>query len=143
MFLMDLFFDGEFLTFGLEVLRLSEEDEYNRVDPMIRIFPRMTKCLFHKVGPSMTVEKHDALCILPLNVVNEKIYIFLWFWFVMLAFLSSLTLVYRLVVIISPRIRGFLIGTRYRLLSQDVIQTLVKKSRLGDWFLFYMLGLLY
>jgi hypothetical protein len=57
MFLMDKFFDGEFLTFGLEVLRLSEEDEHNRVDPMIRIFPRMTKCLFHKVGPSMTVGK--------------------------------------------------------------------------------------
>jgi len=58
----------------------------------------------------------------------------------MLTFLSSLTLLYRLAVIISPRIRGFLLGTRFRLLSQDVIQNVVRKSRLGDWFLFYMLG---
>ena len=107
---------------------------------MIRIFPRMTKCFFHQGGRSLTIEKHDALCILPLNVVNEKIYIFLWFWFVMLTFLSSLTLLYRISVIISPRIRGFLLGTRYRLLSQDVIGNIVKKSRLGDWFLLYMLG---
>ena len=47
---------------------------------MIYIFPRMTKCTFHKFGASGEVEKHDALCILPLNIVNEKIYIFLWFW---------------------------------------------------------------
>jgi len=140
MFLMDRFFDGEFLTFGIEVLRLSEEDEENRIDPMIRIFPRMTKCFFHQGGRSLTIEKHDALCILPLNVVNEKIYIFLWFWFVMLTFLSSLTVLYRFAVVISPRIRGFLLGTRFRLLSPDVIQNIVKKSRLGDWFLFYMLG---
>ena len=25
------------------------------------------------------VQKHDALCMLPINVVNEKIYVFLWF----------------------------------------------------------------
>lgn len=137
---MDKFFDGEFLTFGLEVLRLTEEDEDRRMDPMIRIFPRMTKCTFRKGGPSFGLETHDALCILPLNVVNEKIYIFLWFWFVMLAVLSSLCILYRLSVVISPRIRGFILGTRFRLLSQDAIQTLVKKSRLGDWFLFYLLG---
>ena len=49
---------------------------------MIYIFPRMTKCTFHKFGASGEVEKHDALCILPLNIVNEKIYIFIWFWWV-------------------------------------------------------------
>ncbi|ODN00005.1 Innexin shaking-B [Orchesella cincta] len=140
MFLMDKFFEGEFLTFGIKVLRLSEEDEERRVDPMVKIFPRMTKCIFRKGGPSMNIETHDALCILPLNVVNEKIYIFLWFWFLVLGFLSALTICYRFVVFVSPRIRGFILGSRFRLLSQDVIQTLVKKSRLGDWFLFYMLG---
>ena len=55
---------------------------------MIYIFPRMTKCTFSKFGTSGEVEKHDALCILPLNVVNEKIYIFLWFWFLILGFLT-------------------------------------------------------
>ena len=56
---------------------------------MIYIFPRMTKCTFHKFGVSGEVEKHDALCILPLNIVNEKIYIFIWFWYIF-AFASDL-----------------------------------------------------
>ena len=53
-------------------------------DPMIYVFPRMTKCTFHKFGTSGNIEKHDALCILPLNIVNEKIYIFIWFWLLLL-----------------------------------------------------------
>jgi len=28
----------------------------------------MTKCTFHKFGSSGEIEKHDAMCILPLNI---------------------------------------------------------------------------
>ena len=72
MFLLDRFFEGAFLTFGLEVIAFAERDQEDRLDPLIYIFPRMTKCTFHKFGASGEVEKHDALCILPLNIVNEK-----------------------------------------------------------------------
>ena len=68
MFLMDRFFDGAFLTFGLEVIAFAEQDQEDRLDPLIYVFPRMTKCTFHKFGTSGEVEKHDALCILPLNI---------------------------------------------------------------------------
>jgi hypothetical protein len=49
----------------------------DRVDPMSRIFIKVTKCTFHKYGLSGTVENHDGLCSLTLNVVNEKIFVFL------------------------------------------------------------------
>ena len=48
----------------------------------------MAKCSFHKFGPSGTTERHDGLCVLPLNIINEKIYIFLWFWFILLGWNS-------------------------------------------------------
>ena len=140
MFLMDKFFEGAFLTFGLEVIAFAERDQEDRLDPMIYVFPRMTKCTFHKFGASGEVEKHDALCILPLNIVNEKIYIFLWFWFFILGGLSALVVLYRLVIIVSPRMRAYLLYIRFRLIKREVINTIVKKSKMGDWFLFYMLG---
>ena len=62
--------------------------------------PQVTKCTFHKYGSSGTVETHDGLCILPLNIFNEKIYIFLWFWFVSLAVVSGVGLLYRLATFI-------------------------------------------
>ena len=50
----------------------------------------MTKCTFHKFGSSGEIEKHDAMCILPLNIVNEKIYIFLWFCVLHATFTSGI-----------------------------------------------------
>lgn len=52
MFLMNKFFDGEFMTFGLDVIKHMEADQEDRMDPMIYIFPRMTKCTFYKYGVS-------------------------------------------------------------------------------------------
>ena len=36
--------------------------------------------------------------------------------------------------------RAYLLYIRFRLIRREVINTIVKKSYVGDWFLFYMLG---
>ncbi|XP_053990191.1 innexin shaking-B isoform X4 [Hylaeus volcanicus] len=120
--------------------RFLESDQEDRVDPMIYVFPRMTKCTFYKYGVSGEVERHDAVCILPLNVVNEKIYVFLWFWFLFLGVLSFITVLYRIVIIFSPRTRVYLLRLRFRLVRREAVETIVRRSKVGDWFLLYMLG---
>lgn len=95
MILMNKFFAGEFFTYGLRVWSFSEEDQDNRVDPMVFVFPRVTKCVFHKYGASGSIQKHDSLCLLPLNIVNEKTYIFIWFWFLILALMLVGLMIYR------------------------------------------------
>ena len=40
------------MTFGLDVIKHMEADQEDRMDPMIYIFPRMTKCTFYKYGVS-------------------------------------------------------------------------------------------
>ena len=40
-------------------------------------------------------QKSDAMCLLPLNIVNEKVFLVLWFWFIILTTASALALVYR------------------------------------------------
>ena len=84
------FLGYEFSTYGLSVLGYSEMDAGSRPDPMAVVFPKVSKCTFHKYGPSGTVERHDGLCVLPLNIINEKIYVFLWFWFVFLSIVTAI-----------------------------------------------------
>ena len=104
-YFMDFFLGGEFTTYGSDVLAMSELPQEDRYDPMAAVFPKVitqgrninkicrvqvTKCTFHKFGPSGTVERKDGLCILPLNIINEKIYVFLWFWFMFLAIVTGI-----------------------------------------------------
>jgi hypothetical protein len=80
MYVTDWFLGHEFSNYGPRVIQFLEADPETRLDPMATVFPRVTKCLFRTVGPSGTIQRFDALCILPLNIVNEKIFTFLWFW---------------------------------------------------------------
>ena len=68
-------------------------------------FFQMTKCTFNKYGPSGTVEITDGLCLLAINIITEKIYVFLWFWFMLLAGFTAVHLILRFVSIASPQFR--------------------------------------
>ena len=140
MVLLDRFFDGTFFTYGIEVMSFADRDQEDRIDPMIYVFPRMTKCTFHKFGTSGNIEKHDALCILPLNIVNEKIYIFIWFWLLFLGVLSFLVLVYRVAIIFSPYIRAFVLRMRYRRVKRECVEMVsVKHTYPGHKMLFFIM----
>lgn len=139
-YLVDRFLGYEFTTFGSDVVRFTGTDLENRLDPMIRVFPRMTKCDFYRYGSSGDVQKHDALCLIPLNILNEKIYVFMWFWFVILAVLSGLALVYRTMVFLSPRVRYYLIFILDRLTSPQRLNTVLSHMSYGDWFLLQQVG---
>ena len=139
---MDRFFDGAFLTFGLEVISFAEQDQEDRLDPLIYVFPRMTKCTFQKYGPSGTIQRHDAQCILPINIINEKIYVFLWFWFCFLSFWTITSFMFDTTIIFARRARRMIIQRKLRFspvnnkLKIDV-KLIVDTIDYGDWKLIY------
>ena len=49
-----------------------------------QVFPRLTKCTFYRFGAGGSLERFDALCVLSINVVNDKIYLTVWFWYIAL-----------------------------------------------------------
>eukprot|EP00092_Neocalanus_flemingeri_P107805 GFUD01138372.1.p1 GENE.GFUD01138372.1~~GFUD01138372.1.p1 ORF type:complete len:389 (-),score=45.92 GFUD01138372.1:101-1267(-) len=142
----DMFLGYQFTKFGRDVFSQSEQDLNTRVDPMHQVFPKVTKCSFHKYGPSGTIQKHDALCVLPLNIINEKIYIFLYFWFVFLAAISAVWLVYRFLTILSHDLRVSVIFARSeRMVRKETISACLSNpdhtglERLGDYLLLYLI----
>jgi len=142
----DSFLGGAFTSYGPKVVQFLWSDPGDRTDPMYQIFPRVTKCKFFKYGPSGTVQKHDALCVLALNIINEKIYVMLWFWFIILAIVSALALLYRVVTVFSPTCRSrILSGDGGRMGpgdagARDAAEQLVNLCQYGDWYLLHSLG---
>lgn len=140
LYLMNKFFDGEFLSYGLRVLQFSDTPQEERIDPMVYVFPRVTKCIFHKYGASGTIQQHDSLCILPLNIVNEKTYIFIWFWFFILGIMLIALILHRIMIIFVPVIRPRLLHLSARLLPIEICQSVSRKVDLGDWWILYILS---
>jgi len=112
------------------------------------VFPRMAKCNFKMFGTGGGLSTLDVICVLPINIINEKIYVFLWFWFVILAIITGLFLIYRACTI-------FLRGLRIRLMSfkyprsadpdqnntdRDVMTDVIQHCDVGDWFVLYQLA---
>lgn len=140
MYLMDTFLGGEFSSYGLKVIQFTDWDYSVRYDPMIRVFPRLTKCTFHRFGSSGDVQRHDAMCILPINIINEKIYVFLWFWFVILAVLSCLAVAYRLLMFFSLTARFRSLAARANLIKRDNLDVILQRCKVGDWFIIHLLS---
>lgn len=88
----NIFLGGQFYGLGLDFIR---DDFKGIMDSLDVVFPKVTKCHFYKYGPSGSIQKHDALCVMALNVVNEKIFTFLWFWYCVLIFISVIALIWR------------------------------------------------
>ena len=96
-FLLNAFLGNEYHLFGFEVIgkfiRGLDWGESKR-------FPRVTLCDFHirEVG---IVHRYTVQCVLPINLFNEKIFLILWFWILLLAafnigdFISWLTRIIR------------------------------------------------
>ena len=88
-FVTDAFLNQRFLL--LVPLWLSGE-------PVIEyVFPLKTKCKFEFYGPSGDLQSHDMLCVLATNILNGKVYLVVWFLF-LIASIAALFQVVNLVV---------------------------------------------
>jgi len=139
-YFVNLFLGGVFMTYGTDVLNFINQEDEDRSDPMMEVFPRVTKCTFYKYGASGTPMKLDALCVLGLNIINEKIYITLWFWFVALAVISALYTVYIVAIITMPGLRRSLVTRKANKNNKDQAYRLVEKTNMGDWFMLYLIS---
>lgn len=140
-YITDRFLGGLFWDLGIQVW---DEDWTGDMDVLDTVFPKMTKCNFYKYGASGSIQKHDTLCVMALNVINEKVYVFLWYWFVILFAVSVLALLWRAITICyhakSTAFNRLVYSTLDRKLNPwDDIVIVTERFSLSDWlFLYYI-----
>ena len=78
-----------FFTYGYEYIHYLTNKDFESakylINPMDILFPKITKCEYRRIGLSGSNETHGALCMVLLNVLNEKIFFVLWFFYAGLA----------------------------------------------------------
>ena len=75
--LTHMFLNYRFLGYGFSTwlyYRLPpEEQRRGRTNPMCETFPRIAACDYHRFGTGGKPEKINSLCILALNIINDKV----------------------------------------------------------------------
>lgn len=146
-FVLDLFLGGAFRNYGAAVAAFTHTPrvpsdflDFTSVNPMDQYFPKLTKCWFRNYGPSGSIQLKDRLCVLPLNIVNEKIFVILWFWLIFLAFVSTIAVCFRFLLFSIRPLRTFMIMGQLRFVKRRVVSRITKHFGFGDWFILYLLG---
>ena len=116
------------------LLLLHHVDAHLPISPEERLFPILTKCSLHNIGPSGSTQTEDALCLLPVNMINQKVFVVIWLWLALLLIISMLVIVISILTAQLP-------GLRRKVLSKQIGETsasfmvccLVDKLKYGDW----------
>jgi len=107
------------------------------IDSAFRTFPTETSCTFHKYGPSGTIQRHDALCILATNIVNVYIFFIFYIWMLILICISGLALIWRFIGLFFYRTDWFNRITPFNhinsLVDADARKTVFKTLNYYDW----------
>ena len=57
------------------------------------------------MGPSGEPQATSGMCTLPINIVNEKIYLIIWLWYLILIIVTIFSLLWNLTLFMAPYLR--------------------------------------
>jgi len=101
--IMDVFLGYRFLALGTNLFNYSALRQ-----ALVKVFPRVVGCEMQVFGISGSHTKASGICTLPINVVNEKIYLVLWLTFVLASLLSLVQLLHQ-ALLVAPPLRPYIV----------------------------------
>jgi len=142
--LTNKFLNNKFTWYGVNVVEYYEMEDHmkeQRVNPMCNAFPTKVSCNLKYFGTSGGESSYNDFCILRQNIINEKIYFFLWFWFVAMFTLTACQLFVEICFLALPFVRQFFIfqGIGTRFLTSDM-KAYLKNCSIGDIFVLYQMS---
>jgi len=130
-------------SYGFNVISYQMSATASTPDPFQAIFPKMTKCTLETYGPSGTLQNLDGLCILPINVLNEKLFFIMWLVFLPLALLTLVEQIFWFTVITSKHLRkkmlcGFVLKTNFE--ARVRLGNILDSLPFSDWLVLYLMA---
>ncbi|OTF79187.1 hypothetical protein BLA29_004919, partial [Euroglyphus maynei] len=116
------------------------EHSYYQWVGVVLFLQALTFYISHLFWKIWEKSKTDHLCMLPLNILNEKMYVVFWFWLYLVAIFSALSIIRRMVLMVFADVRFFLLSKFQRLAEPTDLKTILDKSTYADWFVIHMLS---
>jgi len=144
------FLHYRYFLYGFNVWQyylLPDEEQRmpGRKNPMCNTFPRIASCNYWRWGSAGVQENINAICILALNHINDKVFLILWWWFLFITLVAFIRIFYRALQCKFACVRYQLINMRMnryfkRSTKAEMIENFVSTCKIGDWFVLYQLS---
>jgi hypothetical protein len=137
LFLFNIFLGGSaFHAYGIDVLRGVVDLDSDWPTVGATRFPRVTMCDL-KIRRLGNVHRYVLQCVLPINMLNEKIFLFFWFWFLIVASVTIVSLVTWIVQVAIPSNGLFFVTQHMRFAGKfgDVIEHKTELRNFVDCYL--------
>jgi hypothetical protein len=90
-------------------------------------------------------DTRHAICILGLNMINDKVFAFLWIWHWFIVLIGSIRILTRSGQLVSSRVRYFLMHVKMKRQFKNNahvkhIQHYIRHCSIGDWFVLYQMS---
>lgn len=105
LYMLNHFLGGHYLYWGYETMKDVAAGREWAESP---IFPRVIMCDF-QVRRLGNMQRHTVQCVIMMNMINEKLYLFLWFWLIFVGICTLINFLYYLVIMCIPSTRAQII----------------------------------
>ena len=112
---------------------------------MCEVFPKQAACFYSRFGLGGGLDSRHGMCVLGLNMINDKVFVILWLWHYFLIVMGCIRVTTRSLQLSSCHIRFFLMKMkmqRYFKKNAHVkhIKHYVHHCSIGDWFVLYQMS---
>jgi len=152
--LTDWFLDGQFSSYGIKSidylrgsLPCTEVDVGGGgdlcpdINPMCSVFPTTVRCEVISYGANGEADISNHICVLGQNIMNQKIYLILSIWFMILFSVSACSILCRVLTTMLP---VFQRGEIQKLLltssDSDVKKLILDFNHIGNYFVLTQIG---
>lgn len=105
---LSYFLDGGFENYGhnyVKYVLTGSATDVGGINPADFTFPKKVGCTIKTYGTAGETQEVHGLCILTLNIINEKVFAIIWIWLVLLIWGSSVHLATTMLTLAVPETR--------------------------------------
>ena len=135
---------GNFTSLGFALMSSTQTTEES--PSLSAIFPRSVVCpVYEFSSEDETQLKFNEkamkyiICLLPINLIIEKLFLFIWFWYLFLIFLSIFDFIFYLIHFLSKKFRNNYLMSESHVCDGQHLRLISNRISFGDWLLLKIL----
>jgi len=143
----DVFLSGNFWYYGsgwIQYNRMSYREQETSVSPFCNTFPLEVSCSVPNFGAGGGIQMLNGMCVLTQNIINQKMYLVIWFYMVFLILIFPICIFYRVLTLFFDCFRSACLiaqlGNTNDKKARKAIKEIMSKCYIGDWFVLFQLS---